>query len=425
MNIDMKTKTSRLALSTLAVIALAAAACGDDDGPGVDASSSEDASPGQDRLTIDSGEPGPDAGAPDLGTPADAGPDAGRPDGAEPSDAGEPQGTSFTPGAGVVVDGAQVRVRVGAAAGSTFAEVKAALGQPTRQTPGANTRSHEWDLAVGGTLTIWFNNTGLDANPANLVGETDEVLWIAISGAFPGQDTSGVGIGVTRAAVETAYGAPVRETPIPDPAGTLLSYIRRGVLVAIDAGSGQARSITVTRAYGVEPDGQIDLAGRRLRFGAGDLGLVSWTQVGNLTVPSGGPNASAVIQLLGPPDAQGSVSVGGQNLWMFAYSFIGFEITFRRNSGGNGPDGGALFVSLHAPYYGTTAAAPNDHGIGAARTAIEPYITGLGFGAGVPSSSSADLLCYKNNLNAVGVTYSDPEAEVSAIVLGLPPSACP
>lgn len=409
-------------LHALTLFALVAAGCGDDAGP--DASTQDDAAPGADRLLFDGGVLA-DATAEDAGTPADAAADLGVPDGAEPGDGGEPPGTSFTPGQGVVVQGAAVRVRVGATPGSTFAEVKAALGQPTRQTPGANTRSHEWDLSVGGTLTVWFNNTGLDANPANLVGEADEVLWIAISGAFPGEDTGGVRIGAPRAQVEAAYGAPVRETAISDPAGALLSYVRRGVLVAIDAGTGQARSITVTRAYLVEPDGQIDLAGRRLRFTSGDLGLVSWTQVGNLAVPSGGPNASAVTQLLGPPDAQGTVSVGGQNLWMYAYSFIGFEITFRRNSGGSGPDGGALFVSLHTPYYGTTAAAPNDHGIGSARAAIEPYITGLGFGAAVPSGTSADLLCYKNNLNAVGVTYSDPEAEVSALILGLPPSACP
>lgn len=420
MNITSRNFGTLLFVAQLALLA----GCGDDIGPS-DASTQEDASPGQDRVVFDTGTPTPDAGSSDTGTPADGSLDLGVGDTGVPTDGGQPQGTSFTPGQNVVVDGAVVRVRVGSTPGSTFAEVKAALGLPTRQTPGANTRSHEWDLSVGGTLTVWFNNTGLDANPANLVGETDEVLWVAIAGAFPGTDGDGVSIGSTRAAVETAYGAPVRESNIPDPAGALLSYVRRGVLVAIDAGTGQARSITVTRAYTVEPDGQIDLAGRRLRFTGGDVGLVTWTEFSGNFIPSGGASGGEVSQLLGPPDAQGTVNVGGQNLWMFAYSFLGFEITFRRNSGGDGPTGGALFVSLHTPYYGTTAAAPNDHGIGTARTVVEPYITGLGFAAGVPSTTSQDLICYKNNLNAVGVSYSDPEAEVSAIVLGLPPSACP
>lgn len=421
----MKTKnieSTRLPLLALLAMAIA---CGDDAGP--DASDPIDAGDGQDRISLDTGTPAPDTGSADSGTPADAANDLGVGDIGSDEDTGVADVSSFAPGQDVVIAGTAIRVRVGTTAGHTFAEVKTLLGEPTRQTPGTATRSYEWDLSVGGTLTVWFNNTGLDANPANVVGETDEALWLALSGAFPGADANGIAIGATRAAVEAAYGPAVRESSITEPAGTLLSYIRRGVLVAIDTGTGQVRSITVTRAYLVEPSAQIDLTGRRLRFPGNDLDLVTWTEISNNFIPTGGDDDGDITAILGPPDAQGTVNVGGQNLWMFAYSFIGFEITFRRD-GSSGATGGALFISLHAPYYGTTAAAPDDHGIGTARATFETYLTARGFGAGAVSPSSADIICYKhggNDTNVVGVTYSDPEAEVIAIILGLPPSACP
>jgi hypothetical protein len=145
-------------------------------------------------------------------------------------------------------------------------------------------------------------------------------------------------------------------------------------------------------------------------------------------IPTSGDSGGDVTQILGPPDAQGTVNVGGQNLWMYAYSFLGFELTFRRNNGGDGTTGGVLFSSIHAPFYGTTDAPPNDHGIGTPRATFEAYLTSRNFGTGAVSPSSPDILCYRhsgNDTNAVGVTYTDPEAEVGALILGLPPTGCP
>lgn len=346
-----------------------------------------------------------------------------QPDAAEPMDAGladtgaDPQDASL-PDSGMIAGedlspGQHVTFREGRVAlGQTFAAVKQTLGPPARRTAGNTNRSYEWMLAGGAQVTVWFANTNLDNDdqPPADVDDTDVVLWIAVTGTFGGTTPTGLGLGSTRAAFETALGVSPNLVPIMDPMGTLATWYTRGILVAFDPND-TARTITISKAYAREPNGEIDIVGGELDFGMGSV-LRTGTLLG------GGTSMNDVRTLLGPPDVEGEVPLGtgAQQIMLrlFTYSFIGLEIFFTYNGRT------ALFTSVHAPYYGETGAGTP--GLGATRTAFEAHLTQLGFAPAVESNAQPGVFCYKLNDNrAVGATYSsDMPATVSSILVGFP-----
>lgn len=348
----------------------------------------------------------PDAGLPplDSGVQADGGeaPDAA--DAGDEVDAGEEDaGGGLTP---EIVVGSRVQVAEGVVtvAQDSFADVTATFGAGTR-TNIENTRSYQWSLSGGVQLTVWFANSNLDGDdaPPNDVDDTDRVLWVAVQGGFSGTTPDGIGLGSTRADVESAWGAPDNASPIVDPAGTLLQYFTTGALVALDD-QDAVRTITVHRAYGTAPGGIIDVDDARLRFGGTDIegqdGLRS------------GTNRSRVESLFGPPDAQGSLRVSGQDLDTWSYGFIGMEFFFL-----DGRDT-VLFMSVHTPFYGQT---PGNTGVGTARADMESFLSGAGYDGGTPSSGNANFICYGGPQD-VGVTYS-ADGRVTSITMPL--LACP
>ncbi|MCA9550483.1 MAG: hypothetical protein KC933_10640 [Myxococcales bacterium] len=350
----------------------------------------------------DSGVEAADAGFVDTGVDAGVEVDSGveTDSGVPEADAGIPLEQELVPGSHVQVKEGRISVMQ-----DTFDEVKALLGPGTR-TAVANTRSYEWSLADGVTLTVWFANSNLDDDdaPPNDVDATDVVLWVAVQGGFTATTPAGVGLGATRAAVETAYGAAPNETSLTNPPGTLLQYYKEGLMVALDA-AGMARTITVHRVYGQNPDGQIDVANGRIRF-----------QAGNIEGQDGlnrGTSQSSLTNLLGMPDAQGNLRVQGQTLITWSYGFIGLEFFFLDNRDT------VLFMSVHAPYYGVTT---GQTGVGSTRAEMEAFLSGAGYDGG-SASSNARFICYGGPMD-VGVSYSaDTPPVVTSITTPL--LACP
>jgi hypothetical protein len=360
----------------------------------------------------------PDTGATDLGekdaepdAAQDAGTDTGTPDSGEPMDVGENDAVvgdagntttitagALNPGVGVTVDGTDILIGV-----DTYDTVTTKLAGASSSAI-ADSRSYEYAF-TNTTLTIWFANTDLDANPVNMVQGADLVLWIAVSEGFPGTTPDGVGLDSTRADVEGAYGAAPHTVDLTNPIGTLAQYYTTGALFAYESND-DVRTVTICRAYAVEPDGELDPMGASVTFNGGDI-------QGSIDIGNLGTRRNDVESLLGPADAEGTVSIDGNSLDTLSYGFIGLEVFFL--------EGGTrtLFFTVHPPYYGTTSTGL---GLGATRVDMEAYLTGLGY-AGMASSNAA-LTCYDSgNPPMVGVTYTTPGDLVSSITFALP--ACP
>ena len=367
-------------------------ACSGDDGPADVGTTPDTGAPVEDSGTVaDTGVNAQDAGFEDTGVAADTGVE---------TDAGvvtlDPE---IVPGSHVQVAEGKVTVNL-----DTFASVRSTLGAGVR-TAVDNTRSYEWSLSGGVELTVWFANSNLDGDDAapNDVDDTDRVLWIAVQGGFTGATDSGIGLGSTRAEVTTAMGAADNESPIADPAGTLLQYYTTGMLVALDA-QDAVRTLTVHRAYGAAPDGTIDARNRRLRFTGTDIEGQDGLQTGT--------NRSRVQALFGAPDAQGDLQFSGQTLQTWSYGFIGMEFFFL-----DGRDT-VLFMSVHTPYFGQSTTGV---GIGSTRQQMEDYLQSEGFSAGSASNSNPNLICYPGARD-VGVTYSSDNLVTS---ITMPLLACP
>jgi hypothetical protein len=210
---------------------------------------------------------------------------------------------------------------------------------------------------------------------------------------------------------EAAYGAAARSVAITDPAGTLDSYFRRGILIAYEP-TNTARTITISNDYNVDPNGEIDIVNGEVDFGGSNV-----ITTGPL-FPGNGTSMDDVRQLLGEPDVEGQVALGsGGNqimLRLFSYSFIGMEVFFTYNARTT------LFISLHPPYYGGTGMG--NPTLGATRTDFEAYLIMLGFAPGVESTAQPGVFCYKlNDTRAVGATYTSANpSELSAILVGYP-----
>ncbi len=341
----------------------------------------------------------------DAGSPSDAGM-AGGPDAGPATDAGGGGALELAPGSHIVTGRGRVALR------DTRTTVERVLG-PGVRTNDMNARSYDWDLGGGVRLTAWFANTGLDASPANNVEANDEVLWLAVTGPFAGQTADGLGIGSNKQAVERVYGAALRSTPITDPAGTIEPYYTDGLLVAYDTQS-QVRTMTICRRYARNPDGQIRLADGRLRWsGPGGAELIG----GFL----GASDDGDVLRILGnPPDAVGRAQFGGTTLDVMSYGFIGLEIFLGQDR--------VVFITLHAPYFGTANTSPTPLGLGVSKTDFESGLAASNFGAGTPSSQNASVTCYqsRNTSRWIGVTYAGmPGMEtVSTISTPLPSDAC-
>ncbi len=342
----------------------------------------------------------PDAAVDDVGV-TDTGemtPDTGN--GMDAGDAGmNMPGMTLFPGVGVQV-GAN-RIDIGT---DTFDSVNTKLAGAARMRNTTDSaRSYEYTVGAD-KITIWYANTNLDDDgqaPMDVDG-TDQVLWIAVQDGFAGTTPDGVGLDSNRGDVEGAYGAPPHTVDVVNPAGTISQYYTTGLVVAYEP-NGDVRTITISRAYPTEPDGEIDPPGRRVTFGGTELmaALIGGTSMNNIT------------NLLGQPDAQGTVNVGGQDLETLSYGFIGIE-AFLGTVSHN-----LLTLNLHPPFYGTTSGGL---GMGSARADLETYLGGLGFDNGT-ASSNPQFICYDNGSVMVGVTYTMADNRVSSITLALP--ACP
>lgn len=375
-------------------------ACSDGGGTPQDAGD-EDAGPMErGGVTLDAGS-SRDAGTEEVGTP-----DTGRDRDAEPADTGvdggEPTGQEMVPGDHVQVTEGRIQI------GATYQAVTALLG-PGSRSAGANTRSYDWGLSGGVAVTVWFANSNLDADdaPPNDVDDDDRVLWIVPQG-FRGTTPAGIGVGSSRSDVEAAYGSAPHSVPLVNPPGTLAQYFTTGFLVAY-ASDDTVRTITISRAYPQAPDGVIDPRDARLRFSSGDVqGIRSLIQRGT--------DDSEVLARLGEPDGRGTITLGGQDLDTFSYGFLGVEIFFLDN------DDKVLFLTVHAPYYGTTNGGI---GVGAARTDVEQYLAGEGYNGGV-AASNPQLVCYEHSGGGqmVGVTYDDQE-EATTFNVPIPLGMCP
>jgi hypothetical protein len=316
-------------------------------------------------------------------------------DAAGGSDAAVQVMDELVPGSHVSITG---RGRV--ALGDTYAATIAKLGAG-RRTAGMGARSYEWTFGTA-ELTVWFTNTNLDNDDEapNDVDGTDVVLWIAVSGGYTGRTPMGVGVGSTRMATETAYGASPRTTALTMPTpGQLLAYYTRGFLAAFGQ-DGLLRTFTVCKAYPQAPDGRIDIAQSRLTFGGTNITarLISGTDVDD------------VRRLLGPPDSEGPVP-NQNDVNILNYAFIGLEVI---------ETGGTVFTAIvHAPYYGETG--NGTPGLGATRTDFEAYVLSTLSGSGPRASTrTMGLFCFTQaSGRSFGVTYStDMPQTVSAIILG-------
>src|SRR5262249_42722144 len=143
---------------------------------------------------------------------------------------------------------------------------------------------------------------------------------------------------------------------------SLALYYATGFLAAYDQ-TGAITTFTVCRAYKLAPDGALDGEGARIQFGGGVLkGTI-------LSLMSGqtGTSFADVQILLGPPDGEGTVTLGNQQLPLLSYGFIGIEVF--APIGTVLPSDVTLFVSVHAPYYGLLKTS--QAGVGSARMDIE------------------------------------------------------
>jgi len=312
--------------------------------------------------------------------------------------------SSLHPGSHIVVGGQRIDLR------ETYSSVRAKLGMGTRSTTGMNNRSFQYDMGQDGEVTIWFANTGINADPASSIDDKDEVLWIAVTASFGGRTPDGIGMGSTRGEVQAAYGVSPHTAPVTSPPGTLATYYRRGILLAYSI-SEEVRTITICRAYPVEPDGD-------LRLSTGEL-LIGGTTIRGGSIVGGGTSESVIRQTLGDPaDAEGTQSLGITNLKILSYAFLGLEVFLTRS-------GSVFFVSVHSPFYGKS----NNVGhVGMERTAFESHLAAEDFQAGTVSSTSNNVYCYqhrRNSSNYVGVTYSTSmPSTVTSITLAMPSSAC-
>jgi hypothetical protein len=389
-----------IAWSTFVVVASGLAGCSSDPATPADGGVS---APDIGAQPFDSGVAAPDAAQGDTGFADAMAVDLGVADGGA-GDAGVSLTPSFAFGQHVTV--AEARIAIG----DRFDAVRARLGRGTRSAQ-AGTRSYEWQLSGSTTLTVWFVNANVDNDddPPADVDDTDTVLWVAVSGGYTGRSPEGLGIGSTAADVQRALGASPSTTPLTNPPGELRSYYTRGGLIAL-APDNTVRTLTVSRAYMREPDGRIDIAGAQLDFG------------NNRTIRSGGlitspgTSESAIKQILGEPDASGSINVGGLMLNFMNYSFLGTEMFLTRNGRT------LLFTSVHTPWYGTTG--NGTPGLGASKAQMEVHLTTLGLGAGVASTSQPQTLtCYPipgRSSAGIGVTYgATAPNEVTTIILGI------
>ncbi len=350
----------------------------------------------------DAGDETRDAGDGDRdGGPRDAGEEVR--DGGD-RDGGQPLNPELMPGQYVQV--AEGRIEIGV---DTFATVQTKLGPGTRSMA-MNARSFEWMLSNGVVLTAWFANTGL--GPVGTVDMGATVLWISVQGGFTGQTPDGVGLGSSRTDVETAFGAAPHEVALTmAPTGTLLQYFTGGLLVALDD-NGMTRTITICRAYRVEPDGEIDPNDSRLRLSNGDL-------EGFMGLGQRGTNINTVRTRLGEPDAEGDVTVSGQQLHTLSYAFIGIEV-FQVDNAVIGDDRVA-FLTIHTPYYGLGAGGV---GIGSDRSDFETFLGNQGYGNPM-ASSNANFFCYEHpSAQSVGVTYTEDTPPVVSSVT-TPLLTCP
>jgi hypothetical protein len=382
-------------------------------GPPVD-SGTDAGNGGRDGMATDNGTGGQDAS--DSGSPADTGMmgmDSGPGIDAMTPDTGVTLMPELVPGSHVTLASARIDLT------DSFMDVMNKLGAGTR-TNVMGARSYEWTLS-GVHLTVWFANTMLstDAFP-NDIHPTDKVLWIAVDGAaYTGKTSNGIGIGSNRTAVEAAspqgYGPSPRSLPIAT-GGSLSLYYTTGFLVAYDS-TGAVGTFTVCKAYKQAPDGTLiginqQGADMSVEFAGGSVKGTILAVLNGQT----GTSFANVQTLLGPPDGEGMVTLGGQQLNLLSYSFIGLEFFASPQVSATT----TLFISVHAPYYGTLQGT--QAGIGSARTDIE---NALGNAQAMPSQNQAGLICYNyGSARMIGVTYTtDNPPLASTITLALP--QCP
>ena len=367
--------------------------------PAADASAAADVDAGS-AVVVDSGLGVQDAAS----APTDAG-SVADPDAAAPVDGSTVPGPSeLAPGSHVMVDGRRVAI------GDVFSQVQRVLGAGARAGR-AEARSYSYQVGAT-TLDVWFANSNLDAddNAPNDVDDDDEVLWIAVSGAFAGRTPDGLGSQSERSAVEMVHGASPRETPLEAPEqGTLATYYTSGFLVAYDTGD-RVRTYTVCRTYPREPSGILAVSQGTVDFGGGAV------------ITGGQTEEARVVQVLGTPDAQGQVRfTANVSLKLLSYSFIGIEVWIGSITGR------AFFVSVHSPYYGRTAAAATSAGLGTSRTDFLDFLAREGFGAGSQSTASMNVVCYHNPASGkyLGVSYATGgDAKVTTLSIAFPELAC-
>ena len=391
---------NHLRLGTSVVFALALVACSETarEVTQPDASSAQDAS-NSSTMNSDSGSSTPrlDAGSEVLTDaqtfPSDAGSSSAM-------DAGMAVGAAIVPGSHLTANGATVYL------GDTYSTVTSKWGSGTRTTAMGN-RSYQFDFGSEGQVTVWFANTGVDADPADTIDNDDEVLWIAVSGEFSGKTGDDLGRGSSKQDVVSVYGVSARSTMTTMPApGSISTYYKDGLLVGFDSDD-KIRTITVCKSYPVDPDGVMDLA-------QGTLTVGGTTLRGAFL---GGTSESAVRSTLGDPaDAEGSLMVSVSRLKILSYAFIGFEM-FLTNSGS------LLFMTVHAPFYGTSQGM---EALNMSRSDFESHLAMLDFRTGQVSTTSASVICYKHRQTEkfVGVSYAGTPETVSSITLAMPSVAC-
>ena len=393
----------RLSLfSILCCSALLFTGCPDDDdgdvGMDIGPKDATDTGVGMDALP----DTGQDTGTPDTGEEMDGG-------GMDANDTGmQMPGVTMLPGVGVEIQSSRVDIGV-----DTFDTVNAKFPAiPRVRMPLDSVRSYEYTFP-NYTVTIWYANTNLDDDgmaPMDVDG-TDVVLWIAVEDGFPGTTPDGLSLDSNRADVEGVYGAAPHMVDIANPMGTLAQYYAEGILVAYEPND-DVRTITISKAYGVEPNGEIDVPGRRIVFGGDEI-------MGSLVdiPPELGTERNTVTNLLGPPDTEGTIMLGGQMVDALSYGFLGIEVFFA--------EGGqrTVFLVIHPPYYGMTA---DGLGMGTTRADMEMYLVDdLGYTA--TPSTNPQFICYDDPGTGpaadLGVTYTMTDNLVSSISLALP--SCP
>lgn len=402
-----------LLLASSAVACSSSTETSDLGSPGGDAATSSDAA-GSDRdAGLADAPQGLDALAPDA-SGADAwladaqSMDAERMDSTPGPDSGVMLTAEIAPGQHIQLPSARVSVMT-----DSFADIRGRLG-PGVRTATPNTRSYEWTIN-GAHLTVWFANSRLTTDPPpNDIHDTDKVLWVSVDGTFTGRTTKNIGLGSTRAMVEmtgmAGYGPAPHNVPVM---GTVVAqYYTTGFLVTYSqpGPAGTITTFTVCRAYPHAPDAQLLPARARISFGGGAeiLGSI-------LMLPPAGQNGSSentVRQVLGTADGEGMVRLGGQNLRVLSYSFIGLEVFFIQGQTT------VLFVSVHPPYYGSFAGGA---GLGSTRADVE---RALNLGTGTPSAGTPGLICYRGAMGRdVGVTYT--AAPATATTITIPLLVCP